>query len=39
LVRETFQLGWCGYRLRITSQTSYSPECNTSYTRETYLDM
>ena len=29
LIRQTFQLALCGCTLRVTSQTSYSPECIT----------
>ena len=30
VVRLTFQLSRCGYTLRVTSKTLYSPECITS---------
>jgi hypothetical protein len=30
VVRLTFQPAWCGYTLRVTSKTLYSPEYITS---------
>ena len=37
VVRLTFQPAWCGYTLRVTSKTLYSPEYITSKHTPKYI--